>query len=85
MTDKFLIRAQHVVGLSRPADRDYKSVEIYMNREQPLVEDELNFIYRKEDCITLRPGRENAWLDGFIEKTLKFLDCKLRIPTQVRK
>jgi Family of unknown function (DUF6594) len=84
MTDKFLIRAQNVVGLSKPAERDYNSVEIYMHREQPLVRDELSFIYKKEDCITLRPGREGAWLDAFIEKTLKFLDCRLKIPTQVR-
>ena len=35
------------------------------------------FIYEKEDLITLRPGREHAWLDGLLERTLSVLRCRL--------
>lgn len=40
-----------------------------------------DFIYRKEDLVTLRPGRESAWLDAFVERFLKMINCK---PVQVR-
>lgn len=33
---------------------------------------EQKFIHRKEDLITLRPGREHAWLDSALEKALKW-------------
>ena len=35
------------------------------------------FIYEKEDLVTLRPGREHAWLDGLLERILKVLQCRL--------
>ena len=35
------------------------------------------FIYEKEDLVTLRPGREYAWLDGLLERTLSVLRCRL--------
>ena len=34
-------------------------------------------LYEKEDLVTLRPGREYAWLDGLLERTLKVLRCRL--------
>lgn len=42
-----------------------------------LFEEEMGFIYEKEDLVTLRPGREHAWLDGLLERTLKVLRCGL--------
>jgi predicted nucleic acid-binding Zn ribbon protein len=42
-----------------------------------LFEEESGFIYEKEDLITLRPGREHAWLDGMIERILQLFRCKL--------
>lgn len=41
-----------------------------------LFEEDMGFIYEKEDLITLSPGREYAWLDGLLERTLKRLRCK---------
>jgi hypothetical protein len=35
------------------------------------MEGDDDFIYNKEDLITLRPGRESAWLDAAVEKILK--------------
>lgn len=42
-----------------------------------LFEEESGFIYEKEDLITLRPGREHAWLDDMIERILQVFRCKL--------
>ena len=40
----------------------------------------MNFVYEKEDLITLRPGRETAFLDAFVERMLKLCHYK---PIQV--
>ena len=42
-----------------------------------LFEEDMEFIYEKEDLVTLRPGREYAWLDGLLERMLKVLRCRL--------
>jgi hypothetical protein len=42
-----------------------------LNRE-PLLEEESLWVYKKEDLITLRAGREHAWLDSGIEKLLRW-------------
>lgn len=42
-----------------------------------LFEEDMGFIYEKEDLVTLRPGREHAWLDGLLERILKVLRCRL--------
>jgi hypothetical protein len=32
-------------------------------------------VYRREDIITLKPGRENAWLDASVERVLQKFSC----------
>jgi hypothetical protein len=64
-----------MVALNKPAARDYRSVEAYIFDKKPLVDEESGFIYRKEDLITLRDGREMAFLDSFTEKVLKIFHC----------
>jgi hypothetical protein len=80
-----------MVALHKPTPSEYTSVENFMNNERPLVEDEGSFIYRKEDLVTLRPGREHAWLDSTIEKVLRVVDCSMiqarrvgRVPCTLR-
>lgn len=78
-----------MVSLNKPADRDHLSVQNFLESGyedngkslMPLMEGDNEFIYRKEDLITLRPGRESAWLDAFVERVLKMIHCK---PVQVR-
>ena len=43
----------------------------------PLFEEEAEFIYEKEDLVTLRPGRDHAWLDGVLERLLQICRCRL--------
>ena len=42
-----------------------------------LYKKQQRFIYEKEDLVTLRPGREHAWLDGLLEQILKVLRYRL--------
>lgn len=67
--------AQALTHCNRPSSDEYSSVEHFFDNREPLASAEQGFIYHKEDLITLRPGREHAWLDSSIEKGLKWLKC----------
>lgn len=75
---ELLLKAQKLKEMDRPSNRDYRSVLHFMENDGgQLFEEDMGFIYEKEDLITLRPGREYAWLDGLLERTLKVLRCRL--------
>lgn len=75
---ELLLKAQQLKALDRPSNRDYRSVLHFMENDGgQLFEEDMGFIYEKEDLVTLRPGREHAWLDGILERTLKVLRCRL--------
>ncbi|KAI4092361.1 MAG: hypothetical protein LQ339_007958 [Xanthoria mediterranea] len=81
---QILLQAQQMVSLNKPAHRDHLSVQRFLEsgyedngqKLRPLMEGDNEFIYRKEDLVTLRPGRESAWLDAFVERLLKMIHCK---------
>lgn len=73
---ELLRQSKELVSWSTPSTRDYASVVNWMNIEAPLFEAECAFVKEKEDLITLRPGREHAWLDAFVERTLKAFHCE---------
>lgn len=62
--------------MNRPGNRDYNSVRHYIEGKRPLLEDGDDFVYQREDLVTLRPGRECAWLDAFVERVLRTVRCK---------
>ena len=73
-----LLKAQQLKALEQPSRRDYKSVLHFMENDGgPLFEEEAGFIYEKEDLVTLRPGREHAWLDNVLEQILQKCRCGL--------
>lgn len=75
---ELLLKAQQLKAMDRPSNRDYRSVLSFMENDGgQLYEEDMEFIYEKEDLITLRPGREYAWLDGLLERTLEVLRCRL--------
>lgn len=80
MAGQLLLQAQQLVAMNRPANRDHMSVQNFMDNGKPLLQGDSGFINEKEDLVTLRPGRENAWFDGFVERMLKMCHCK---PLQV--
>ncbi|KAE8443798.1 hypothetical protein EG329_001392 [Mollisiaceae sp. DMI_Dod_QoI] len=69
--DELLLNAQQLAASNRPPERDYNSVAHFISHKKPLMQGDDEFIYNKEDLITLRPGRESAWLDAIVEKLLK--------------
>jgi hypothetical protein len=82
-----LIIAQKLAGLNKPPTRDYLSVKYYFDMEDPVCNVE-SYVFRREDLISLKPGREIAWLDGAIEKLLQSLSPRFtrvsRIEIRVR-
>lgn len=75
--DEMLIKARELASFQHPSGRDYRSVRTWFYNVEPLVEKESEFIYRKEDVISLRSGREWSTFDGWIESTLRKFDCAL--------
>lgn len=74
-TASLLTTAQNMVAFNRPASRDYQSVKNYFFNNRPQCEEEESWINCKEDLVSLRPGREHAWLDVVIENLLKWFHC----------
>ncbi|PQE09657.1 Peptidase C14 caspase domain protein [Rutstroemia sp. NJR-2017a BVV2] len=73
--DDLLLRARALNSMSRPSETDYRSVENYIHYKKPLIDEEQSFIYEKNDLVTLREGREGAYLDKMIEKFLQTFHC----------
>ncbi|EME42560.1 hypothetical protein DOTSEDRAFT_26141 [Dothistroma septosporum NZE10] len=66
--------AQKLMFANRPTASEHKSVPNFI-AENRVAAKEAEYVCWKEDLITLRPGRQNAWLDRGIEKVLKLLHC----------
>ncbi|KAK5683304.1 hypothetical protein LTS10_004835 [Elasticomyces elasticus] len=69
--------AHKLMGFNRPSDSEHKSVLNHIFNVEPVHDTEVHYIYCKEDLVTLRPGRESAWLDRTIEKALRPLNCRI--------
>lgn len=63
--------------MRHPTDAEYRSLRNYCNYEKPLSERDEAWIRCKEDMVTLRPGRDHAWLDRTIEAALRLFKCNL--------
>ena len=73
-----LLRAQELVAMNTPSATDHDSILSFMENEPaPFNERERAFVYQYEDLVTLRPGRESAWLEVLIERFLKMFRCRL--------
>jgi hypothetical protein len=75
--DRLLLKAQKLVASNRPPERDFNSVANFVHHKKPLIQGDDAFIFCKEDLITLRPGRESAWLDAIVERILKLFPRSL--------
>lgn len=69
-----LLRAKQVAGMQHPSARDWRSVKNWVVNHAPLVDEEQAFIWRKEDLVTLRSGREGAGFEGVVEQMLSHTD-----------
>jgi len=68
--------ARDMVALNRPVGKDYDRFALYVHKAYPFHDPDKKWIYCKEDLVTLRPGREYAWLDAVVDKVLMRLNCK---------
>lgn len=66
-----LTSSQQLMASNRPSASEYRNVCRYISQNKPLVRQELEYIWHKEDLVTLRPGRDHAWLDRSIEHFLR--------------
>ena len=56
---ELLLKAQQVKSLNPPSTRDYGSVLYFMEYgDGQLSKEESEFIYEKDDLVTVRPGKE---------------------------
>ena len=65
------------MSLNKPSNSEFESVGRFLNNRQSLGKKEPCWIQHKEDVITLRTGRDHAWLDDIVEGFLKLCHCKL--------
>jgi len=72
-----LASAQTLTALNKPTSWEHRSVQAWMTNVQPVFEEDASFLDHKEDLVTLRPGREHAWLDASVEKMLQWFNCRL--------
>ncbi|KAM0717842.1 hypothetical protein Q7P37_006174 [Cladosporium fusiforme] len=68
-----LSSSQRLTASNRPTSAEYRSVQEFLEYNKPVVPRELDYIRYKDDLITLRPGRDHAWLDRKIEHVLRKL------------
>ena len=62
---------------NRPKTNEIGSVYNYLTDIDPVHVDEQQYILWKEDLLTLRPGRDHAWLDRGIESCLRVLQTRV--------
>ena len=82
---QLLLQAQSLASMNRPPARDQRSVLSFLttpwedaegNERPPLARADSKYIYEREDLVSLKTGRENAWLDATVERMLKYLHCR---------
>lgn len=66
-----------MMSSNRPTTREVRSVHNYLMHQDPVNNEEQQYIQWKEDLVTLRPGRDHAWLDRGIESCLQMLQRRV--------
>jgi hypothetical protein len=72
-----LAAAQKLTRFNRPTEGEYASVRNWIEGQNGVLDEDAEFVYQKEDLITLRPGREYAWLDAGVERVLRSFDWRV--------
>ncbi|KAB8289845.1 hypothetical protein EYC80_010477 [Monilinia laxa] len=74
---QLLTHARTLANFDRPMTGDHLRLKDYFDRKAPLCTDEQEWILQKEDLITLKPSRDNTWLDTVVEKIPQNFPCRL--------
>lgn len=62
---------------NKPSKSEWCSVRNWLESVNPIRQEEARLIQCKEDLITVRPGREYAWLDAAVESFLRTFGGRL--------
>ncbi|KAM0124315.1 hypothetical protein ACHAP3_010457 [Botrytis cinerea] len=73
---ELLTFAQTFANFDRPMASDYLQVKNYLDYKVRLCARDQDYIAKRDDLITLKPSRENTWLDTKIEGIPQLLPCK---------
>lgn len=71
--DQLLLASHQLLAANRPTKREHNCVVHFLADKGTMAEGEDHFVRHKEDLVTLRPGRETAWLDRFFMKIISGL------------
>lgn len=69
--------AQKLTKFNKPTEGEYSSVRHWIEGQNGVLDEDAEFVYQREDLITLRPGREYAWLDAGVERALRSGNWKI--------
>ncbi|KAF7921889.1 uncharacterized protein EAE97_011180 [Botrytis byssoidea] len=74
---QLLTFAQTFANFDRPMASDRLQIKNYLDYKVKLCARDQDYITKTDDLITLKPSRENTWLDTKIEQIPQLLPCKL--------
>ena len=61
--DDLILREKRLLQIERPSGRSYKTYLDYILNEKPLCREEYDYIFHKDDIISLSADSENGWLE----------------------
>ena len=64
--DDLLLREKRLLEIEEPSRRDYRSHLNHIWNEKDLCREEYDFVFHKDDMISLGAGSENGWLEPAI-------------------
>ena len=67
-----------MVQMTQPSRRDCRSVRNYLESDGGQIWAwDRQYVYEKEDLVTLKHAQEYAWLDGVVERVLRKFRCRM--------
>ncbi|APA15046.1 hypothetical protein sscle_14g098160 [Sclerotinia sclerotiorum 1980 UF-70] len=74
---ELLTFAQTFANFDRPMTSDYLQFKNYLEYKIQLCARDQDYIAKRDDLITLKPSRENTWLDTKVEGIPQLMPCKV--------
>ncbi|OMP87786.1 hypothetical protein BK809_0007876 [Diplodia seriata] len=75
---RLLGAAREMMRMQRPSTSEYRNLRHYFGNNADEIDSlEDDWSLHQEDIVTLRPGREHAWLDVVLEKLLQSTRSKV--------
>jgi hypothetical protein len=82
-SDELLLRERIMRAIETPTDRNHSSLLHFIEGHLPLAEHDMEYIYWKDDFITLASGKENSRFDEWVEALIGFFNNKLLKVTHI--